>query len=165
MRKATGWMVLGATVLLVAGNLHAAVLSNFWVDARAQWVDTGIDVTTDHWLSLTASGLASGANGVPPCDPPEGPGWGAADSSYLAPGLQRYSLVGKIGGTTFQMASVYEGPAVANGRLYFAYNDERAAYGDNNGGYTINGTIELPEPATLLLVMSGLAWAVALRRR
>jgi|GEM_PF-3583325 len=127
--------------LLVFKRLHASQSVNVYVAGNAGWVSAGATVAIGDSIKLTATGLVSGASGVPPSDPPDGRGYGPAGPTYLAPGLERYSLVGKIADNPpFQVGSNYRGKSVYAGALYLAYNDE--FYPDNSGGYNVTGTIQ-----------------------
>ena len=82
---------------------------NVYVPGNAGWVNSGVNISVGDTLTISATGLVSGASGVPLSDPPDGSGFGPANSNYLAPGLERYSLLGKIGDNPpFQVGS-YEG--------------------------------------------------------
>jgi len=127
------------TLDLLAGSSIAAI--NVYVPGNAGWVSTGTIINSGEFLVINASGFVSGALGVPPGDTPDGPGFGPGSSSYLAPGLERYSLVGKIGDNApFQVGSSFSRTVLQSGIISLAYNDEE--YGDNSGGYDVTGNID-----------------------
>jgi hypothetical protein len=129
---------------------------------------TGLTVSPAHPVQLSATGnIDYGCNNFNACagDPngvaPSGEVFPAGDSSFLAPGLRAFSLVGKIGdGAPFQLG---KGPIVltaGNGPLLIAYNDN--AWGDNIGSYTVTlsslatdtpGGVGGSVPATLALTL------------
>lgn len=144
MRISLAVLLLGVLNALLFGNGSI----NVYVPGNAGWVSTGVIINSGEFLILNATGLVSAALGVPLGDTPNGPGFGAASSSYIAPGLERYSLVGKIGDNPpFQVGSSFSGVITQSGFLYLAYNDEE--YGDNSGGYDVTGNVDSTLPVFL----------------
>ena len=121
-------------------------------------VDTGLNFLAGDALSIGASGLWNGgacgdvdANGTM-CFGIEG-----------TTGINYFSLIGKIGAdasfdsTWFKVGTAYGGPAPGSGRLYLAFLDSDSF---NNSGHvtaTVEYTSPVPEPATLALMLAGLA--------
>jgi hypothetical protein len=103
------------------------------------WTDTGIDIDRYTKAAISATGLAcfdttdNCQNGEAWTDPD-----GAveiADETFLAPGLEKYALVGRIGdGDPFLAGSSFN-PLCdeQEGRLYLAFND--SDFSNNSGSY------------------------------
>jgi len=143
--KITGILLilLNLIVILYPASVISDTKFNVYVPGNAGWFDTAVAISAGDTLIITATGLVSGTSGMPPSDPPDGSGYGPANNNYLAPGLERYSLVGKIGNNIpFQVGSSYSGVSNFNGTLFLAYNDEE--YSDNSGGYTVDGQVKPP---------------------
>jgi hypothetical protein len=142
-KRQTGGPIMRFAKILMGFFVFASAYSqdnfNVYVPGNAGWVNTNFSVNSGEQLTITATGLVSGTTGMPPSDTPDGNGWaGAAGPSYIAPGLTRYSLVGKIGNNQpFQVGSSFSEVVNVSGTLYLAYNDEE--YSDNSGGYTVTG--------------------------
>ncbi|HUS63932.1 MAG TPA: hypothetical protein VMZ28_05275 [Kofleriaceae bacterium] len=103
------------------------------VPADAGWVDTGVDVTTDDLLAISADGavddntsdeIVRDATGIP--------GSAGHDFNRVVCG-NHAALVGKIGndGAPFYVGADLSRLAPATGRLFLAINDSDTA---NNGG-------------------------------
>jgi Ca2+-binding EF-hand superfamily protein len=106
------------------------------VNARQQWVDTGIDLRAGDFLYVTATGRASWAPGAAYTDPN---GTGSAPASYPVPGAGQGGLIGRIGNTqAFMVGANLDGHrANTAGRLYLQVNDDVLT--DNQG--TFRGTV------------------------
>lgn len=127
-------------------------------------LDTGMDILAGDIINFNASGLWS-ESGYPLNYGPDG----GTQAGWLFP---HFSLVGKI---SDQQLPFYEDPfnlneyffigsslqnyeALANGRLFLAFND--SDYGNNAGYVTANVAVNraeaIPEPLTLTLLGLGL---------
>ena len=99
------------------------------------WIDTGIELTGDDILAVTASGIVDNYTGDErTCDP-----WGLPDSSNHGANIlmcaNHAALLGRIGaaGTPFLIGLGRSGPAPSAGRLYLGVNDEVTT--DNAGKF------------------------------
>jgi hypothetical protein len=157
-----------AGVAFTAAPAMAAPVTITLPGTAAGFQPTGITVSPAHPVQLDATGNIdygcnnfNGCAGNPDGVAPSGEVFPAADSSFLAPGLRMFSLVGKIGdGAPFQLG---KGPIVltaGNGPLSIAYND--SSWGDNIGSYSVTlntlstdtpGSVGGSVPATLALTM------------
>ena len=126
------------------------------VPATAPWTDTGIDVPSGAALTISSSGTVSyfGAN-----DEFTGPDGGNFDgqkffATAVLPNAIVVSLIGKIGGSVTLdtgtplpegtagdgagfVGSAYERTVPVGGRLFLGFNDQRSAFGDNTGAFTV----------------------------
>jgi hypothetical protein len=126
---------------LAASSQTTSTLS---IPATQAWTDTGIDLAVGSSVSITASGTIYIA-GSDPGKTPDGSPDCSAPSSFVAPGLHCWSLIGNIAnGTPFQVGSSTEFSATVAGRLYLGVNDE--VFGDNSGNWTATITIGTPSP-------------------
>lgn len=112
-------------------------------DGKPMWYDTGVDLLPGGApVKLTASGTIK--IGTRPGEADWGPDGkpstkaspGTAGREYIAPGLTRFSLVGRIGpsGAPFQVTG-WNGTSPERGRLYLAVNDLNTH--DNSGSWTV----------------------------
>ena len=102
--------------------------------------DTGYAVSNS--VTLDASGMWSDDNGTdpcPPCQSADGIAPSGDQSLWLAPGLNAFSLVGRIG-TGGPWTEVGSGPSTLNGsgELYLAMNDQLSGYADNSGSLAVS---------------------------
>lgn len=106
------------------------------VNARQQWVDTGIDLRAGDFLYVTATGRVSWAPGANPTD---ANGADPAGPNAPLPGAGAGGLVGRIGNTqAFMVGANLEGHrANTAGRLYLQVNDDLLT--DNQGNF--RGTV------------------------
>lgn len=121
-------------------------------------LDTGLDFTAGDALSIVASGLWNGGA----CGDVDANGtmcFGIEPTT----GINYYSLIGKIGAnaafdnTWFKVGTAYGGPAPGSGRLFLAFLDSDSF---NNSGFVtarVEYTAPVPEPATMALMLAGLA--------
>ncbi len=102
----------------------ALSFTDFFVDATASWVDTGILIDIGDQIDMTATGLASGGSII--FNGPDGDG-GPCGSCIAPVPASHYALVGRIGpgpGTEFLVGASYSGTATAAGSLFLAFNDD-----------------------------------------
>ncbi len=110
------------------------------VSALVPWTDTGLNITQYDWVRISASGVIKIA-GSDPGKTPDGESGCVAGSTYVAPGLTCWSLIGRIGsGAPFQVGSNKGFFAAGAGRLYLGVNDETVFFGDNSGSWSATVT-------------------------
>ncbi len=154
-----GLVITGAPVVTsvveTAGGAAAATTTVTINANNPSFTDTGVDLTLNESFSITATGKAkwtltspstgpngyrfSQSNGTRTCGydqyhPYEVP-------SFLAPGLNCWSLVGRIGttGVIFPVGTSLKMPAPYSGELYLAFNDDY--YPNNSGDFTAMITV------------------------
>ena len=119
---------------LVDGRAGGAVNWNSPPPDGLPPLPTGVFVDASHGVTVSASGSVFNA-------PSSGP-WGPAghpslvgDSTYLAPGLPAFALIGRVGGGSWVLIGA--GPTVLSGDgfLELAVND--SDYDDNSGSFTV----------------------------
>ncbi len=151
------FMITGSMIILLTATfspLKALAASSqsqgtftLSIPATQAWTDTGIDLAVGSSVNITASGTIYIA-GSDPGKTPDGDPNCTAPSSFVAPGLHCWSLIGNIAnGTPFQVGSSTKFSASAAGRLYLGVNDE--VFGDNSGNWTATITIGAPSPTWL----------------
>jgi hypothetical protein len=146
---------VAAYVVETAGGAAAATTTVTINANNPSFTDTGIDLTLNESFSITATGSAewthtspstgpsgyrfSQSNGTRTCGydqyhPYEVP-------SFLAPGLNCWSLVGRIGttGVIFPVGTSLKMPAPYSGELYLAFNDDY--YPNNSGDFVATITV------------------------
>lgn len=100
------------------------------VDARAEWVDTGIDLRQGDRMRVGAeaawSNVAEGSLLGPDGYQSPYPGTVLADVPLGA-------LIGRVGDTVFAIGRGFDQASPAEGRLFLAMNDVAGTYGDNRG--------------------------------
>jgi hypothetical protein len=111
--------------------------------AAQTWTDTGIILSTNEAVSITASGslsIGSGYTMTPDGDSPSGPLHtyclnNEATGGFPAPNLPCWSLIGRIGtgGTPFEVGSMLSFHASSSGELYLGINDNNVS--DNSGSW------------------------------
>ena len=120
------------------------------------WQDTQAQVGVGDTVRLTAVGAFAANDFFDPGISPEGTGQ-PGSSDFLAPGISRFALVGKIGvfGDPFFIGSDFEDVSTASGTLFLGINDE--FFADNLGEFTVSGSVTpVPEPSTAALLLFGL---------
>lgn len=122
-------------------------------------LDTGIFFQSGDALEITASGLWNGGA----CGD-IGPDGTSCFGDGL-PGINYYSLVGRIGGGNyFKIGSSYSGTAPHEGNLFLGYLDTDSF--NNSGFVTAVVTIPaVPEPGTYALIVGGLGFMAVVSRR
>jgi hypothetical protein len=120
-----------------------------YVSARtASWQSTGMSVNAGDDVSLSASGSVihwkSGDGRSSKSCGPNGVSGSTNENVYLAPGLRKMGLVGKIHGYVFDVGSSKSFRSSYSGTLYLGMNDT-VHYGgcaDNEGSWTVRVTVE-----------------------
>ncbi len=117
------------------------------IPARRPWTDTGIDVTPGWKVSIETGGtiyISRDDPGTEPsgpavyCKQPIRPKAQASDSSFVAPGLPCWSLIGRIGkGAPFEVGVAKALSTATRGRLYLGVNDQTRYFDDNSGSWTV----------------------------
>lgn len=141
------------------GEGCAGETASMEVPSTSPWFDTGIDVAADQHLHITATGTVHyGENPEQVTDANGGHHTGKKFfTAAVLPTTVIVSLIGKVGGTTavdtgtllvegtpndgpgFVGAS-YDEFAVESGRLFLGFNDQKKAFGDNSGAFTVTIT-------------------------
>ena len=131
------------------------------VPSTAPWFDTGIDVIAGQRLRITATGIARyGADAKQVADANGGNFTGKKffDAAVL-PTTVVCSLIGKVGGTDAIgtgtlllegtpndglgfIGTSYDEIVPESGRLFLGYNDQKKAFGDNSGAFTVTITLD-----------------------
>jgi len=116
------------------------------VSARRPWTDTGVEVFPGSRVSIFAGGtvyISRDDPGTEPsgpaiyCKQPIRPQAHSSDSSFTAPGLPCWSLIGRIGaGSPFEVGTAKVLSVRSSGRLYLGVNDQIRAFNDNVGNWT-----------------------------
>jgi hypothetical protein len=137
------------------------VTNTLAVPAQYPWTDTKIHLSVGDDLLLKASGTINVSSGNPQFDnTPAGQGpadpqcignsdtpWG---DDWIAEGLPCWSLIGRIGnGTPFFVGSEYLSVVKQPGELYLGVNDQKGAFGDNSGSWTVRAILatSIPPPS------------------
>lgn len=107
------------------------------------WQSTGVSLRAGESISLSASGSvvhwkSRDGSEKQTCGP-SGVEGTTNENVYLAPGLRRMALVGKVGSSTFYVGSSTTYQARESGTLYLGINDTVYAGGcaDNEGSWTV----------------------------
>jgi hypothetical protein len=140
---------VGTSLLDTEGGAAAAP-TTITIDANnPSFTDSGVAVTLNEPFSIKAAGLAQWTQITPSTGPsgyrfPQSNGTHTCGydqyhpyeaPSFLAPGLNCWSLVGRIGatGTIFFIGTTLNMPAPLSGELYLAFNDD--FYPNNSGDF------------------------------
>jgi hypothetical protein len=130
------------------------------VPVGAPWFDTGIDIVAAERLRITATGVVRyGGQSNQVTDANGGNFDGQMFfSTAVLPNTVVCSLVGKVGGTTAMDTGTplpegtpgdgpgfvgvsYDRIVPVTGRLFLGFNDQRQAFGDNGGSFTVTITL------------------------
>jgi hypothetical protein len=123
-----------------------AIKKGIIVSANRRWTDTGIDLRPGDTLDIEAHGLIRvSANLRIPAQDPGGyhPGCARANvvfgqpvdvAAVPAPTLSCWSLIGRVGGSIFEVGAQSTVPEGSAGRLYLGVNDDDIR--DNSGTWT-----------------------------
>ncbi len=130
------------------------------VSSTVPWSDTEIDVTAGQRLRVVATGSVTyGGNGKQVTDANGGNFDGQKFfMTAVLPTTVVCSLVGKVGGTTaigtgtpLPEGAPNDGPGFVgtsydqivpvSGRLFLGFNDQKQAFGDNSGAFTVTITL------------------------
>jgi hypothetical protein len=146
-----GLAITGLPVVTpAAGTAGGAAIATTTVTVNANnpsFTDTGVALTLNESFSITATGKAKWTH-TSPSTGPNGYRFSQSNgtntcgydqyhpyqvTSFLAPGLSCWSLVGRIGttGVIFPVGTSLTMPAPYSGELYLAFNDD---YYPNNSG-------------------------------
>ena len=101
------------------------------------WHASEIKLEVGQHVAIRTTGAIALSNYSRLEGPPDGLVGIPAESSYVAPGLDRYALVGRIGpdGNPFLLGAKADFTVEAPGELYLALNDEWFEY--NSGGFDV----------------------------
>ena len=136
-------VILPGILFLMSG---AAIADVVVVSAdQPSWTDTGVNVGTDQGVIIQANGLAR-YDTADDCQ--NGEAWTGpegieevADETFVVPGLNKYSLIGKIGdGDPFLVGSLFNlSCGQEAGRLFLIHND----YDFSNNSCSHEASVEL----------------------
>lgn len=135
---------------IAAAPLPGQVALGFSKAATSPWQDTGLILSAGSTIYIAATGAISVNNfatetpaGDPSCVP---------DTSFTAPGLTCWSLIGRIdGGRPFEIGTGRVVRVPLSGQLYLGVNDQVGYFGDNSGSWTVITAV--PSPASLIFVV------------
>ncbi len=155
----TGLGVAGGSGAGDAGPRDAACVSRTLtrqVPVASPWFDTGIDLVAGARLVVHATGTVRyGGGGLQLTDANGGNFDGQKFfGSAVLPGAVVVSLIGKTGGSatvgtgapvpegtpgdgTGFVGTSYDRTVPSGGRLFLGFNDQRDAFGDNSGAFTV----------------------------
>lgn len=119
------------------------------VSSLAPWTDTGIDVDAGAEIRITASGTVHYGGLAEQVTDANGGNFDGQKffSTAVLPSAVVCSLIGRIGdapvpegtpgdGAGFVGVS-YDEIAPASGRLFLGFNDQKQAFGDNSGAFSV----------------------------
>jgi len=124
----------------VSQNTFFAHTNVIIINAEELWTNTNIDVSVGEDITIIVDGMASHGSGPNPqyqgWTGPEGWGGEINASSYPAPNLSAYCIIGKVGndGTPFYVGKAVSYKVNKAGRLFLGFNDDNFS---NNYGYYI----------------------------
>jgi hypothetical protein len=118
------------------------------VPGNRSWTDTGIPLDEGSSISLRASGkieVVEGDPGTTPagnpdCVRPDGQHFNKDIGEWVAPSLDCWSLIGKVGeyGEAFVVGTGVDNKSVqTSGSLYLGVNDHTHLFEDNSGSWTV----------------------------
>jgi len=155
--------------LLGAGRAEATSFTFDVLAAVPSFQDTGVDIATGDVVIITASGTAYWVTASWSAVGPNGENI-PADAGFLQPGVNKWSLVGRVESTPVPNPVDEDGfvgdaltfVSPVTGDLLLAFNDD--GFGDNSGSFNVTISI-IPEPSTALLLACGVAWIGVRHRR
>lgn len=130
------------------------------VPSTTPWFDTGIDVTAGQRLHITATGTVRYGGKAEQVIDADGGNYTGKKFFMAAvlPTTMVCSLIGKVGGTTALgtgtpllegtpsdgpgfVGTSYDEIVPESGRLFLGFNDQKEAFGDNSGEFTVTITL------------------------
>jgi hypothetical protein len=140
-------VIAGAAYIPIAAAPSGASITTtqFTVQGNvAGWQDTGVNVPFGAAVTITASGRITynlqGGNSGPNGDPvPTEICASGVSSPWAANDLPCLSLIGNLGGASFEVGSSFVSRHTEGGELSLAYNDN--LYTDNSGSFTVDITV------------------------
>lgn len=123
------------------------------VPATTAWTDTGIDVVAGTTLTIHASGTVKYGGMASQVTGPNGGNFDGQKffSTAVLPGAVVVSLIGKIDETPLPegtpgdgagfVGASYQITVPASGRLFLGFNDQRQAFGDNAGSFSVTVSV------------------------
>jgi len=116
----------------------------------SDWINTGLSISSGEIIKVGTTGLISVCCGTSPLDiGPDGAS-SPGSSNFPGPGLNNYSLIGRIGetGTPFFIGSKFTRRLYEGGTLYLIVNDDPRH--DNTGSFLATiSTFELDSNAVI----------------
>jgi len=130
------------------------------VPSTTAWFDTGLDVLPGQRLQITTTGTVH--YGVSPEQVTDANGGTASGKKFFTtavlPNTVVVSLIGKVGGSTAVdtgtpllegtpnegtgfIGTSYDKLVPEGGRLFLGFNDQKQAFGDNSGSFTVTITL------------------------
>lgn len=146
-RLAAAWLFCNPSLVLAL---------DFSVSANTQaWQNSGLIVSPNQTITITASGRWCWGSGANDCTGPGGTPSSAipcpnADCSpfpMLIDGAQIGELVGKIGNTIYRVGSSKTITPNENGNLMLGFNDWIGRYSDNSGTIAMTASISSSPPS------------------
>lgn len=141
-------------VLALPSKNQATTTTTIAIPATQAWTDTGMDISKGASISIIATGTIFIA-GSDPGKSPDGDPTCTADSSYTAPGLACWALIGTIAnGTPFLVGSTKGLVAHVSGRLFLGVNDN--VFGDNDGEWSVTLQVTTHPHRKLIVFLQGI---------
>ena len=128
----------------------------FFVPGTQPWTSTNLVLAAGQSVGFVAAGQVAVNNYA--SELPDGDPTCVPDTSFTAPGLTCYSLIGRIGASPpFEIGAARNLTVATSGILYLGVNDQVNAFGDNSGQWTVDLTIPpaMPPPALLNVNLPG----------
>ncbi|HTK16569.1 MAG TPA: LecA/PA-IL family lectin [Acidimicrobiia bacterium] len=178
---ATFALLVVAAPATIADAVPTKAPVNVTVSSAKTWTRTGVIVKTGETITIKASGVVNfGPTSIARMGPAGRPrsscrGPAAPDTSFTAPGLDCWSLIGQIGANApFQVGQATTFRATSDGRLRLGVNDNQ--FQDNRGSWKVTvavaaaggGTTPAPvgksssDSNALLFVVAGLVLVLLL---
>lgn len=137
----------GPADLAPAHHQHHRYTTTFWTIVRADDPDgrNSVNLHRGQWVKIEA------VRGRADCNDNDNDNSDAcvfdadgqdtaAPADWLAPGLDQFSLVGKVGEGHYKQLGTDRTKLTGRGTLNLAYNDLNGAYDDNRGGFLVKIT-------------------------